>query len=103
MRIPIYFRQILAVCLTLSLQYPVTAQPTESAGEDFKFCMSTCISNSCSGPASVVEKNCSRKCSINTKTTNHIATNPNGVCSSQTITTRFSFIKAESQATIVYL
>ena len=74
MRIPIYFRQILAVCLTLSLQYPVTAHPTESAGEDFKFCMSTCISNSCSGPASVVEKNCSRKCLVYTKTTNHTLT-----------------------------
>ena len=81
MRMPIYFRQILVVCLTLSLQYPVTAQPTDSATEEFKFCMSTCTSNSCSGPASVVEKNCSRKCSINTKATNHIATNSSGMCS----------------------
>ena len=72
--------RVLAVCLTLSLQDPVTAQPTDSAGEDFKFCMSTCISNSCSGPASVVEKNCSRKCSINTKMTNHNAANPRNVC-----------------------
>jgi len=59
MRMPIYFRQILAVCLIFSLQYPVTAQTTEIATEEFKFCMSTCMSNSCSGPASVVEKNCS--------------------------------------------
>ncbi len=80
MSMPIYFRQILAICLTLSLQYPVSAQPTESAGEDFRFCMVTCISNSCSGPASVVEKNCNRKCSINTKTTNHTATNPRNAC-----------------------
>ena len=56
MRMPIYFRQILALCLIFSLQYPVTAQTTESATEEFKFCMSTCMSNSCSGPASVVEK-----------------------------------------------
>ena len=54
MSMPIYFRQILAICLTLSLQYPVSAQPTESAGEDFRFCMVTCISNSCSGPASAL-------------------------------------------------
>ena len=74
MRMPIYSRRILAVCLIFSLQYPVTAQTTESATEEFKFCMSTCMSNSCSGPASVVEKNCSRKCLVYTKTTNHTLT-----------------------------
>ena len=80
MRMPIYSRRILAVCLIFSLQYPVTAQTTESATEEFKFCMSTCMSNSCSGPASVVEKNCSRKCLIYTKTTNHTAANPRNAC-----------------------
>ena len=80
MRMLINFRQILAACLTLTLQHPISAQPTESSDEGFKFCMSTCTSNSCSGPASVVEKNCARKCSINTITTNHTATNPRNVC-----------------------
>ena len=55
--------KVLAVCLTFTLQYPVTAQTTESNEQSFKFCMRTCASNSCSGPASVVEKNCARKCS----------------------------------------
>lgn len=54
--------KVLALCLTFTLQYPVTAQTTESTDLSFKFCMRTCASNSCSGPASVVEKNCARKC-----------------------------------------
>ncbi len=66
MHTPSYFRQILTACLILSLQYPVTAEPTQSTEEELKLCMNTCISNSCSGPASVVEKNCARKCSKQT-------------------------------------
>ncbi len=54
--------KLLVVCFTLTLQYPVAAQTTESTEQGFKLCMSTCTSNSCSGPASVVEKNCARKC-----------------------------------------
>ena len=75
MRTLIYSRQVLSVCLALMLQYPISAQPTESTDDGFKFCMSTCISNSCSGPASVVEKNCSRKCSSQKTNATHISVN----------------------------
>ena len=54
--------KLLFACLTLLMQYPVAAQTTESTNQGFKLCMNTCTSNSCSGPASVVEKNCARKC-----------------------------------------
>jgi len=79
MRTLINLCRVLTVCLTLALHHPISAQTTESSGEGFKFCMSTCTSNSCSGPASVVEKNCARKCSKNTTTTSHISLNGNGV------------------------
>ncbi len=67
------FRQILAVGLTLGLQCSVNAQTTEDPKADFKFCMRTCVSNSCSGPASVVEKNCTRKCSTDANTSSFLA------------------------------
>ena len=80
MHAPRYLRQILAVCLVLSLQYPVTAQPTDSTKQEFKLCMNTCVSNSCSGPASVVEKNCSRKCAMPTTPTSRISINDSTMC-----------------------
>lgn len=80
---PNYSLQILAVLMILSLPYPVTAQQTDSTENDFKFCMSTCISNSCSGPASVVEKNCTRKCLITLKTASYIAPNRRVMCIAQ--------------------
>jgi len=37
-------------------KYRVSEQPADEADQAFKFCLSTCLSNSCSGPTSVVEK-----------------------------------------------
>jgi hypothetical protein len=56
------FRQVLAVLMSILFLYPLAAQTTGSSEPSYKLCMSTCIANSCSGPASVVEKNCARKC-----------------------------------------
>ncbi|NCV62374.1 MAG: hypothetical protein EBW49_00205 [Betaproteobacteria bacterium] len=56
------FQCALTVSLALMVAYPTSAQPTDRSDQAFKFCMGQCTANSCSGPASVVEKNCTRKC-----------------------------------------
>lgn len=59
------------VVLVTNVQYPFAAVQDEVFEKELKLCMNSCISNSCSGPASVVEKNCSRKCSTPKSSTNN--------------------------------
>ena len=63
-------------CLTFRLQlaasaifaallpFSIAAQQVDTASQAYKLCMNTCTANSCSGPASVVEKNCAKKCAL---------------------------------------
>jgi hypothetical protein len=58
------------------IPYPYAAGQDDGIEKEFKLCMNSCRSNSCSGPASVVEKNCLKRCIDQASSTNASASHP---------------------------